>query len=164
MAQFQRAEYRYRGYRELAIAPPLAKTYPAKQAALEESAKLFLEAIRWGDATTVSAGLHRIGEAFEDFRSAILSSPPPRGLSEREREEYAFLLEEKAAPIEEKALEAYRKNLRQAVAADFRSAWVEKSLQRLKALRPARFGKKGEYAFPVLTVPVFRGMIERSVP
>jgi len=164
MALFHLAEYRYRGYRELAITPPLAKTFPVKLSALEESAKLYLEAIRWGDATTVSAGLHRIGEAFEDFRSSILSSPPPRGLSEREREEYSFLLEEKAAPIEEKALEAYLKNLRQAVAADFRSEWVEKSLQRLKALRPTRFGKKGEYAFPVLTVPVFRGMIERSVP
>ncbi|MBI5576594.1 MAG: tetratricopeptide repeat protein [Deltaproteobacteria bacterium] len=163
-ALFQRAEFRLRKYRELSIAPPFEKSFPAKQGALEVSANLYVEAIRWGDATIVSASLHRLGEAFEDFRSAILSSPPPKGLSDPERDEYGFLLEEKAAPIEEKAVEAYARNLRQAVAGDFRSEWVEKSLQRLKALRPARYGKKGEYAFPVLAVPVFRGIIERSAP
>lgn len=143
-ALFRRAEFRFRRYQELAILPPLEKTFEAKQSTLGESAKLYLEAIPLGDAGTVSASLHRLGEAFEDFRSAILASPPPKRLSDREREEYVFLLEEKAAPIEEKAVEAYRRNLRQAVAAEFFSDWVGKSLQRLKILRPARFGKKKE--------------------
>lgn len=163
-ALFLRAEYRLPGYREISIAPPLEKTFRAKQAALEECAKFYVEAIRFGDAQTVSASLHRLGEAFEDFRSAILSSPPPRGLSGREREEYAFLLEEKAAPIEDRAVEAYLRNLRQAVGADYRSEWVDKSLQRLKTLRPARFVKKGQYAIPVLTVPAFLGVMERGAP
>jgi hypothetical protein len=163
-ALFRRAEFRFGKYRALAIAPPLEKTFEAKQASLGVCAKLYLEAISLGDAETVSASLHRLGEAFEDFRSAILASPPPKKLSEREREEYAFLLEEKAAPIEEKAVEAYRRNLRQAVAAEYYFDWVGKSMQKLKSLRPAPFGKKGEYAFPVVTVPDFRGMIERIVP
>jgi tetratricopeptide (TPR) repeat protein len=160
---FRMAEFRFRRYRTLTIAPPLEKTFEAKQNSMGECAKLYLEAISLGDAETVSASLHRLGEAFEDFRSAILASPPPKMLSDREREEYVFLLEEKAAPIEEKAVEAYQRNLRQAVAADTRSDWVGNSLRRLKTLRPARFGKKGEYAFPVVTVPDFRGMIERSI-
>ncbi len=163
-ALFRRAEFRFGKYRALVIAPPLGKTFEAKQASLGVCAKLYLEAISLGDAETVSASLHRLGEAFEDFRSAILASPPPKRLSEREREEYAFLLEEKAAPIEEKAVEAYRRNLRQAVVAEYYLDWVGKSLQRLKSLRPALFGKKGEYAFPVVTVPDFRGMIERIGP
>jgi tetratricopeptide (TPR) repeat protein len=162
-ALFRMAEFRFRHYRTLTIAPPLEKTFEAKHNSLGECARLYLEAIPLGDAETVSASLHRLGEAFEDFRSAILASPPPKMLSDREREEYVFLLEEKAAPIEEKAVDAYQRNLRQAVAADIRSDWVGKSLQRLKILRPARFGKKGEYAFPVVTVPDFRGMIERSI-
>ncbi|MDA8123289.1 MAG: tetratricopeptide repeat protein [Deltaproteobacteria bacterium] len=161
-ALFRMAESRFASYQALKIAPPLEKTFVAKQNSLEECAKLYLEAISLGDAVTVSSSLHRLGEAFEDFRSAILASPPPKRMSDREREEYVFLLEEKAAPLEEKAVEAYQRNLRQAVAADTRSDWVEKSLRRLKTLRPARFGKKGEYSFPVVTVPDFRGMIERS--
>lgn len=162
-ALFRMAEFRFGRYQALKIAPPLEKTFVAKQNSLEECAKLYLEAISLGDAGTVSASLHRLGEAFEDFRSAILASPPPKRMSDREREEYVFLLEEKAAPLEEKAVDAYQRNLRQAVAADTRSEWVGKSLRRLKTLRPARFGKKGEYAFPVVTVPDFRGMIERSI-
>jgi tetratricopeptide (TPR) repeat protein len=161
-ALFQRAEFRFARYRTLSIVPPLTKTFAAKQTALEASASLYVEAVTVGDAETASASLHRLGEGFEDFRTAILASPPPRGLSEPEREEYVFLLEEKAAPIEEKAIDAYQKNLRQAVAADFFSPWVKKSLNRLIALRPARFAKKGEYAFPVVTVPEFVGVIERG--
>jgi tetratricopeptide (TPR) repeat protein len=161
-ALFQRAEFRFARYRMLSIVPPLAKTFAAKQAALEASASLYVEAITIGDGETVSASLHRLGEGFEDFRTAILASPPPRGLTKREQEEYDFLLEERAAPIEEKAVDAYRKNLRQAVAADFFSPWVKKSLERLIAIRPAQFAKEGEYAFPVVTVPEFVGVIERG--
>jgi TolA-binding protein len=162
MAFFRLAEIRYAVYRSRAIAPPLEKTFLAKQTLLEESAALYLEAIRTGDADTVSASLHRLGEGLEDFRAAVLGSPPPPNLSAREREEYVFLLEEKAAPIEEKAVEAYLSNLRQSVAAGTTSEWVMKSRNRLVALRPARFGKKWEYAFPVLTVPDFHGVIERK--
>lgn len=160
-ALFRRGEFRFARYRALSIVPPLEKTFAAKQAALEAASALYVEAVRIGDAETVSASLHRLGEGLEDFRTAVLGSPPPKGLSEREREEYVFLLEERAAPIEEKAVEAYLKNLRQAVAGDFFSPWAEKSLDRLKSLRPARFAKKGEYAFPVATVPEFVGIIER---
>lgn len=163
-AFFQSAEIRFAVYRAQTISPPLEKTFLAKQALLEECAELYLEAIRTGDGVTVAASLHRLGEGFEDFRNAVLASPPPRGLSAREQEEYVFLLEEKAAPIEEKAVEAYTKNLRQAVSSGTSSEWVLKSRDRLAALRPARFGKKWEYAFPVLTVPDFRGVTERKSP
>lgn len=157
-----RGEYRFARYRALSIVPPIEKTFRAKERALEETSKQFLEAIRLGDGETVAASLHRLGEGFEDFRTALLSSPFPKGLSEEEREEYRFLLEEKAAPIEEKAVEAYRSNLRQAVAANVASPWVGKSLDRLRALRPALYARRWEYAFPVVTIPVFRGIVERS--
>ncbi len=163
-ALFRMAEYRFDRYRKLAIVPPLEKTFEAKQAALGECGKLYTGAIESGDFETVSASLHRLGEAFEDFRSAILASPPPSRLSDREREEYVFLLEDKAAPIEENAVEVYRKNLRQGLASDSWNEWTEKSFRKLKELRPGFFVKKGEYSFPVVTVPDFRGMIERSAP
>jgi len=162
-AAWFRGEYRFARYRAMSIVPPLETTLRAKQGALEQTSKLFLEAIRLGDVETVSGSLHRLGEGLEDFRNVLLSSPAPKGLSPEEREEYRFLLEEKAAPIEEKAVEAYRRNLRHAVAANLASPWVEKSLGRLRALRPALFAKQWEYAFPVVTIPVFRGIVERSV-
>ncbi len=163
-AYLARAEARFARYRSLAIVPPLEKTFAEKRAALEAAAGLFIEAIRVGDAETVPAALHRLGEGFEDFRAAILASPPPRGLSDREREEYVFLLEEKAAPIEEKAVDAYQRNVRQAVAAGVSSAWVNRSFARLRALRPARFARRWEYAFPVVPVPDFVGIIVRTNP
>jgi tetratricopeptide (TPR) repeat protein len=163
-AYFLLAERRFPPYMDLAIAPPLEETFAAKQKALEECVSLYGEAASRGDGETVSASLHRIGEGLEGFRSSILASPPPPEFSAAEKEEYAFLLEEKAGPIEEKAVEAYRKNLLAAVAEDLRTPWVDRSLSRLKALRPARYGKRGDLAFPVLAVPDFRGIVERSEP
>ncbi len=163
-AFFRQAEYRFAKYLALKIVPPLEQTFAAKQAGLTACAALYAEAVETGDGETVSGSLHRIGGGLEEFRSAILTSPAPDGLSAVEKEEYTLLLEEKAAPIEDKALDAYRKSLYHSVAAGVSTEWSDKSLARLKALRPARYGKKGEYAFPVLSLPDFRGIVERSSP
>jgi tetratricopeptide (TPR) repeat protein len=163
-AFFRQAEYRFRNYLAIRIVPPLEKTFAAKQEALTACAALYAEAVGTGDTDTVSGSLHRIGEGLEEFRSAILTSPTPDGLSAVEKEEYGLLLEEKAAPIEDKAIEAYRKCLDHSIAAGAATAWSDKSLARLRALRPARYGKKGDFAFPVLSLPDFRGIVERSAP
>ena len=163
-ALFRRAEIRYRAYLTLRIVPPLEPSFAAKQRALALCADLYAEAIRVGDAATVSASFQRIGEGLEDFRAAILASPPPADLSAQEKEEYVFLLEERAAPIEERAVESYRNNLRQAVAGDHFDPSVAKSRARLRALRPALFAKKPEFAFPVVPVPDFAGITERTTP
>ncbi|MGE5663594.1 MAG: hypothetical protein ACM31I_04595 [Deltaproteobacteria bacterium] len=161
-AYLARAEFRFARYKALSIVPPLERTFAEKRAALEAAAGLYVEAVRIGDAESAPAALHRLGEGFEDFRGAILASPPPRELSDTEREEYVFLLEEKAAPIEEKAVDAYRRNLRSAVAAGVSSPWVDRSVERLRALRPALFARRWEYAFPVVPVPDFLGIIVRE--
>lgn len=163
-ALFQRAEIRYRAYLPLRIVPPLEPSFAGKQRALARCADLYAEAIRIGDAGTVSASFHRIGEGLENFRAAILASPPPRDLSAEEKEEYLFLLEERAAPIEERAVDSYRNNLRRAVAGDHFDPFVSKSRERLRALRPALFAKKPEFAFPVVPVPDFVGITERTTP
>ncbi len=161
-ALFQRAEIRYRAYLPLRIVPPLEPAFSGKQRALAGCADLYAEAIRVGDPATVSASFHRIGEGLEDFRATILSSPPPADLSAEEKEEYVFLLEERAAPIEERAVESYRNNLLHAVAGDHFDPFVAKSRERLRALRPALFAKKPEFAFPVVPVPDFVGITERT--
>lgn len=161
---FRRAEIRYRAYLSLRIVPPLETSFAGKQRALARCADLYAEAIRVGDAATVSASFHRIGEGLEDFRAAILASPPPADLTAEEKGEYVFLLEERAAPIEERAVESYRNNLRQAVAGDHFDTFIGKSRERLRALRPALFAKKPEFAFPVVPVPDFVGITERTTP
>lgn len=163
-AAFRRGEIRFRDYLLMAVGPPIEQSFRAKRAALEEASAFFVEAARLGDDEIVSAALHRLGEGLENFRLAVLASPPPPGLSDRESEEYRFLLEERAAPIEEKAVEAYVRNLREAVRRDFFSPWVGKSAARLKELRPAWFGRRFEWAFPVVAIPDFAGIIERQAP
>jgi TolA-binding protein len=163
-AFFQRAEIRYRAYLPLRIVPPLEPSFAGKQRALAQCADLYADAILVGDAGTAAASFHRLGEGLENFRAAILASPPPPDLSVEEKEEYQFLLEERAAPIEERAVESYRNNLRQAVAGDHFDPFVAKSRERLRALRPALFAKKPEFAFPVVPVPDFVGITERTTP
>ncbi|MBI5904829.1 MAG: tetratricopeptide repeat protein [Deltaproteobacteria bacterium] len=163
-ALHRRAEAKLSAYLPIRIAPPLERTYAEKQQALEACVALYADAVRIGDAGTVSASLHRIGEALEDFRAAVLASPPPPELSSAEKEEYLFLLEERAAPIEERAVLSFRNNVRQAAAADHFDDWVAKSRERLRSLRPAVFGKRAEFAFPTVPVPDFVGITERAIP
>lgn len=163
-ALFQLAEFRYAAYLALRIAPPLEATFARKQEALTRCVDLYAEAVRVGGDRTASASLHRIGEGLEDFRAAILASPPPSGLTSVEKEEYMFLLEERAAPIEGRAVESYRSNLLRAAAGDHFDPSVGKSRERLRALRPAVFGRSAEFAFPVMSVPDFLGITERATP
>ncbi len=163
-ALFQLAEFRYAAYLALRIAPPLESTFARKQEALTRCVDLYAEAVRVGGDRTASASLHRIGEGLEDFRAAILASPPPSGLTSVEKEEYMFLLEERAAPIEGRAVESYRSNLQRAAAGDHFDPSVGKSRERLRALRPAVFGRSAEFAFPVMSVPDFLGITERATP
>ena len=150
-ALFQRAEIRYRAYLPLRIVPPLEPSFTGKQRALARCADLYAEAIRVGDAGTVSASFHRLGEGLENFRAAILASPLRRISPPRRRRSTCFSSKNAPHRSRNAPWRAYRNNLRQAVAGDHFDPFVAKSRERLRALRPALFpSEKPEFAFPVV--------------
>lgn len=96
------------------------------------------------DLTTIS--FYQMGILLENFRNSILSTPLPRELNEEEKEEYVFMLEEKAFPYEERALKLYEQNIRFGSAESVTNEHINKSYARLAYLAPALY-KRNEDVF-----------------
>ncbi|MEW6682388.1 MAG: tetratricopeptide repeat protein [Nitrospirota bacterium] len=118
---------------------PLERTLSDKRAALDASLDAYTEAVTVRVPETTTAATHKIGTALDEFFQALLASERPSGLTDEQREQYTFLLEEQAAPFEERAVSAYEANVRRAQELGLYDGWIAKSYERLAALRPVRY-------------------------
>ena len=136
LAEFRRAELK--GDLEAALT--------RKEALLQQAMAYLAQAASLPYAETVTAALYRAGKAFEDMKEAILSSERPPDLTTEERAQYDFLLEEKAAPLEEKAIDYYRRGIAAARDSAVHTEWVVRMFQRLEALVPWAYQRPEETA------------------
>ncbi|RLC99030.1 MAG: hypothetical protein DRI46_10205, partial [Chloroflexi bacterium] len=83
---------------------------------------------------------YRIGELYAILASSMLDSERPKGMTELELEEYEILLEEKAYPFEDKAIEALEANISLTTSSVW-DQWIQKSFSQLELLMPARYLK-----------------------
>jgi tetratricopeptide (TPR) repeat protein len=150
-SRFEKGEAAFRNLKAIQLKEPLDKSLTKKTRAMEKAVTLYMEVIETRYSNVVTASAYRLGEIFEDFKSSLLSAAAPRNLTEEEREEYRFQLEEKAFPFEEKAVEAYASNVRriQNQSTPYND-WVKKSYERLAELRPALF-RRPERAERIVT-------------
>jgi tetratricopeptide (TPR) repeat protein len=136
-ALYTLGEYYYEVFREV----ELSGEEKELELALERKAMQFILAraqyikvIRSYDRQWAFASLYRIGEGYEHFYFAMADAPAPSDLTVEERVEYAAKLREEIAPVFEKALDAYRRNLRLAGDLDMSNEWIVKTQAKLKAL------------------------------
>ena len=94
-------------------------------------------------AHEISAGaLYRIGEAYYLFAKSLFDLPIPSELNEDEQFIYRAELDDRAAPLQEKAIEAMQSALRLAHKNNVYNEWSQRSAALLVKLSPE--------AFPVL--------------
>ena len=72
-----------------------------------------------------------------------MESEKPDGLSDVELEEFTLMVEEQAFPFEEKAIQVHEKNM-ELLANGIYSTWIDRSIDRLAKLLPARYAKPEE--------------------
>jgi TolA-binding protein len=133
-------EPKFAEYAELKLAQPFDKNLKKKSAALKATAEVFskLTAYQVGDVT--AAATFYIAEIYSNFSETLKTSERPKGMDEVEAEEYEEVLDEKAYPFEEKAIQIHEKNtdlMTQGVYND----WIAKSFDRLATLMPGRYAK-----------------------
>lgn len=162
-ALFLEGEQAWKQLKAVRLIEPLEKNLKKKTRAMEKAITLYRKAIETRFADVVTASTFRLGEIFEDFKSSLLNSEPPRSLTKEEREEYRFLLEEKAFPFEEKAIEAYSTNVRRVRTQNGPyDEWARKSYERLAELKPVLF-KRPERAERIIH-PVDEGDFRTQIP
>ncbi|MFL5311488.1 MAG: tetratricopeptide repeat protein [Myxococcales bacterium] len=108
----------------------------AKNARMAKLLAGYTEVIEAGSPTWSQAALTRLGEAYRDFNKGLLQAPTPRGLDAEQRELYRTTLENQALPLEDKAVEAFRKAIETSGRTGSYSEWTLRAQDRLREYRP----------------------------
>ncbi|MEM6533066.1 MAG: tetratricopeptide repeat protein [Myxococcota bacterium] len=106
---------------------------------------------RYTDVLAIGAGdygiasLYRIGRVYQDIADGIYNSQCPRRLTEEQCMIYQSALQEKAFPLEERAIEAYEKAIAKAYELGLYNEWLTKTNDALKTYQPQRFPQAREF-------------------
>ena len=117
---------------------PLKLSLRQKKHTMQKAVQYYGHASKQGIADTATESTHAIAEIYKSFSESLLSSERPKGLSKEESEQYVILLEDKAFPFEDKAIEFHEANMSH-IKDGVYNKWVKLSHQKLKQLFPARY-------------------------
>ena len=120
---------------------PLKTTLRKKKLAMQSAVRLFGRASIYGVADTATEATHSIAEIYSSFSESLLESERPTNLNKDELEQYQILLEDKAFPFEEKAIEFFEANLAH-IKDGVYNKWIKNSLNRLEVLFPVRYKRE----------------------
>ncbi len=136
-ARFELAAQVYDRYFALRLVggAKLADAVNKKVRLLVEVEKEYAEVLALKNGEFGIAALTRIGHVYEDFARSLRAVPLPRGLDVAQKEIYRSAIENKAFPIEEKAIEAYTNALAKASELKIQSTWTVDAHVRLSQLK-----------------------------
>ena len=139
-AAYSLAEFSFDQYQAVRLDLPLRNSLATKKRLMEQALSQYAQAADYQVAEVTTAATYRTAAIYEHLGRALLDSERPADLSGEALAQYGLLLEEQAYPFEEKAIEIHEANVKR-IAAGVYDSWVEKSLQQLAVLVPARYGK-----------------------
>jgi len=138
---FQMAEPDFVKFQQIKLTVPLAASLKKKRAAMDKALKQYTEIAKFKVAEFTTASTHRVGQLYLMLAKDIINSERPSGMSEEEAEEYSYLIEDQAFPIEEKAIEIFVSNSDRVLSSIY-DQWVKLSFAELAKLQPARYNKQ----------------------
>ncbi len=138
---FELAEPLYQEFQSIRLTLPLAKSLKKKRAVMDKALAEYGQIAKYKVAEFTTASTHRVGQLYLVLAKDIMNSERPKGMDEDELEEYNYLIEDQAFPIEEKAIEIFASNTGR-VLQDLYDEWIKKSFAELAKLQPARYDKQ----------------------
>lgn len=139
-ATLEKADPQVAVFNAVKLVAPLDKTLKTKRNAMEKVLTTYGEALDYGVAEVTTAATFGMGELYRQLGADLMTSERPKNLNDEEVEQYDVLLEEQAFPFEEKAIELHETNA-QRTGDGVYDEWVQKSLDVLAKLKPARYAK-----------------------
>ncbi len=133
-------------FEQTRLSLPLNQSLARKTEHMQNAVQHFATAASFGFAEVASEATHRIGRIYETLAQDLLDSDRPPELSSEERMQYDILLEDRAFPFEDKAIEFYERNLTRARNEGF-NQWMVQSRARLEQLFPVRYSRKPKAGF-----------------
>ncbi len=139
-AAFNLAKPRYNEFKSVKLTLPLEESIKRKTAAMEDALKQYRDIKKIGVSEYTTAANHKIGNLYRTLAQDMLDSERPDGLSDLEKQQYDLLLEEKALPYEDQAIEVLITNT-DLVSQGIYNKWVKESFETLSKLLPGRYAK-----------------------
>lgn len=139
-AQFQLAEPTFEEFRSIELTQPLNKSLPRKTAAMKDALARYEQVTDIGVSEYTTAANYKIGQLYRLLAKGMMESERPSGLSDLEKAQYDLLLEEKALPYEDQAIDILIANA-DLVTEDIYDKWVKQSFGILAKLLPGRYAK-----------------------
>jgi tetratricopeptide (TPR) repeat protein len=101
--------------------------------------KKFEEIVAFGDPDWSLAALVRVGQISQDLADAMLEAPVPAGLTPEQADIYIEELQKQALPLEEKALNFYRRAIEVSNSKGIYNKWSMKSQDLLRKYEPSKY-------------------------
>ena len=137
------AEPTFDRFAEVKLIEPFEANLGKKKELMKVATQQFNNLIDYEVGDVTAAAAFYLAEIYAGFSKDLKESERPAGLSALEREEYDLAIEEQAYPFEEKAIATHQSNL-ELVPRGVYNEWIDKSLQKLARLVPARYDKPEE--------------------
>ena len=130
----------YEKFAELELTQPFADTLKQKKALMSEAISGFESLVSYEVSEVTAAATYYLAEIYGEFSQALIDSERPGGLSASELASYEMVLEEEAYPFEEQSISVHQENV-ELLRAGLFNDWVQRSLDELAVLMPARYAK-----------------------
>lgn len=134
---------KYEEYLVIKLLSPLKKSIKKKKKKMKSLVKGYTDLVDYKVADVTAAATYYIAEIYFNFYHSLLGSERPKKLSALELEEFELMVEEQAYPFEEKTISVHEKNI-ELLAIGIYSPWIDRSIEKLAKLVPARYAKEEE--------------------
>jgi len=139
-AQLVFIEPEYEKFVAMRLAQPFRKMLQLKKNQMVHTVELCNRLLDYRVAEFTAAATYYIGDMYYRLARAMAESERPGRLSKIEAEEYELALEDQVYQVEEKAIAVHAKN-RELLALGVLSPWLQKSMDRLAEMMPARYAR-----------------------
>ncbi len=129
-------------YFNIKLTQPFEENLKKKNSLYDSFLEEYSNVAKYGIAEFLPEIFFQMGMIMENFRDSINQSERPEDLNKEELEEYKFLLEEKAYPYDDQAVQMYGQSIQIAGQQAVFDEWAQKSLMRLADLRPLLYKRK----------------------
>jgi TolA-binding protein len=153
---FMEAEDRFDEYRKLKIEMPDLKNMKKFQRSIAEKSKgrdelrrVFTDVVKLKDPEFAIAALYRIGDLNIHYMEALRTVPPPKDLNAEQKELFKDKLSERAAPIEDEAVGAFKLCVQKSQELHVFNDWTGRCLDVLEEKRPDEFPKLAAERMPI---------------
>jgi cellulose synthase operon protein C len=157
------AEQTYDRFAEVRLVQPFETNLRKKKELMKATTQTFNRLVDYEVGEVTAAATFYLAEIYTHFSKSLTGSARPDGLNDQEMQEYELAIEEQAYPFEEKGIQIHEKNL-ELISVGIYNSWIDKTLERLARLVPARYDKPEVPGEIVASLETYAFEIERPAP